>query len=126
MKVKYDTNIYDGFSFYYDDDDYAKGTVKLMYYDLIHDNPEDKGIPIKESSLGDTYHVCITVYDDETKTEKINCIFEAVFVDPLYYAKSLLPNFITTMVRKTNLSTKWFNDFLREHFTEDEIKRGLI
>lgn len=100
---------YDGFTIVPDDDDYENS--KIIFFNLNDDSKD--GIPIDNSPIGDMYHVVLFKAKSEIKDVKFDETFEAIFIDPLVYAKRLLPNFYSLFVRKTDKSGPWFEDYMK-------------
>jgi hypothetical protein len=99
---------YDGFTIIPDDENC---NPKIIYFLL--DEECRGGAPIDNSPLGDMFHVVLF-----KKKNNSECVFdetfEAIFIDPMFYAKRLLPNFYCTFIRKTDKSTPWFEEYLKE------------
>lgn len=108
---------YDGFTIVPDD---IPGNSRIIYFNLDDDSKE--GLPIENSELGDKYHVVLFKAKDDGADFDFDETFEAVFVDPMFYAKRLLPYFYCMFVRKTDKSEPWFEDYLRELFERILIK----
>lgn len=98
---------YDGFYFTpaEEDDD-----LNITFFDFKHSS--EKGYPVSNTSIGDCWHVAFfrqdgngIPYFDET--------FEAIFSDPTVYVKNLIgANLYGCIVRKTEKSQKWFEEYL--------------
>lgn len=104
---------YDGFTIVPDDDPIHS---KIVFFEL--DEESKKGTPIENSELGDMYHVVLFKGENFDFDET----FEAIFVDPVHYAKRLLPNFYCMFVRKTDKSVKWFEEYLTDLLQRVMIK----
>ena len=100
---------YDGFYIlpHRDDDD----GLKLSFFDFTDDF--EKGEKIEHTSLGDKYHVIFLTHGKDGHPE-LNDHFEAIFADPEVYVKGLLgANIYGCMVRKTEHSWKWVEEYLK-------------
>ena len=100
---------YDGFYIlpHRDDDD----GLKLSFFDFTDDF--EKGEKIEHTSLGDKYHVIFLTQGKDGHPE-LNDHFEAIFADPEVYVKGLLgANIYGCMVRKTENSWKWVEEYLK-------------
>lgn len=106
---------YDGFTIVPDDE---PGNSKIVFFNL--DDESKEGTPIENSELGDKYHVALFKLNEETFD--FDESFEAIFIDPLFYAKRLLPDFYCMFVRKTDKSVKWFDEYLTDLLQRVMIK----
>ena len=100
---------YDGFYIlpHRDDDD----GLKLSFFDFTDDF--EKGEKIEHTSLGDKYHVIFLTQGKDGHPE-LDDHFEAIFADPEVYVKGLLgANIYGCMVRKTENSWKWVEEYLK-------------
>lgn len=104
-----DTEKYDGFTIVPDDDDFEDS--KIIFFNL--DDESREGTPIDNSPMGDMYHVVLFKSKADVQDVKFDETFEAIFVDPLVYAKRLLPDFYSLFVRKTDKSGPWFEDYMK-------------
>lgn len=100
---------YDGFYILpHRDDDNG---LKLSFFDFTDDF--EKGEKIEHTSLGDKYHVIFLTQGEDGNPE-LNDHFEAIFADPEVYVKGLLgANIYGCMVRKTENSWKWVEEYLK-------------
>jgi len=105
-----DSEKYDGFTIVPDDEDFDNS--KIIFFNL--DDESKEGTPIDNSPMGDMYHVVLFKAQTETEDFKFDETFEAIFVDPLVYAKRLLPNFYSMFIRKTDKSGPWFEDYMKK------------
>lgn len=72
---------------------------------------EDMGELIEGSKLGHMYHVILFKTEDDSV--KIDDTFEAIFADPVVYAKSLPEaNIFGTFVKKREKTQAWVDVFL--------------
>lgn len=98
---------YDGFYFTpaEEDDD-----LNITFFDFNGD--VEKGNPVSNSSIGDCWHVAFFRHDKEG-VPYFDETFEAIFSDPTVYVRNLLgANVYGCIVRKTEKSNKWFDDYL--------------
>ena len=92
---------------------------KIVYFNL--NDGHEKGNPIENSELGDMYHVVYFKMNADNTDIEFDDTFEAIFIDPVYYARLLLPSFYCMIVRKTDKSVKWFEDYLK-----DLLERAIL
>lgn len=105
-----DSEKYDGFTIVPDEEDFENS--QIIFFNL--DDESKEGTPVDNSPMGDMYHVVLFKAQTETEDFKFDETFEAIFVDPLVYAKRLLPNFYSMFVRKTDRSGPWFEDYMKK------------
>ena len=75
---------------------------------------EDFGAPIEGSEAGDKYHVALFTRGEDGEFD-FDDTFEAIFSDPMVYAKGLLGSgTFGTIVRKQEKTTEWFKDYLTD------------
>lgn len=100
---------YDGFIFLpHDEDDEGLEFRFIKYKDNF-------GPPIENTSIGDKYHVAFFKRDVETGEFSFDETFEAIFADPMVYAKNLAGhNVFGTIMRKQEKTTEWFKDYLND------------
>ena len=85
--------------------------LKLSFFDFTDDF--EKGEKIEHTSLGDKYHVIFLTQGEDGNPE-LDDHFEAIFADPEVYVKGLLgANIYGCMVRKTENSWKWVEEYLK-------------
>jgi hypothetical protein len=85
--------------------------LRLSYFDFNDDF--EKGKKIDHTSLGDMYHV-VFLKQGEDGNPEFDDHFEAIFADPEVYVKGLLgANVYGCMVRKTENSWKWVEEYLK-------------
>ena len=83
------------------------------------------GTPVGSTSVGDMFHVAFFV-EDKDGLPKLDGTFEAIFGDPTTYVKGLVgSNVFGCLVRKTNKSQKWFDDYLTD-IEKSVIVRRMI
>jgi hypothetical protein len=86
--------------------------LRLSYSDFNDDF--EKGKKIDHTSLGDMYHV-VFLKQGEDGNPEFDDHFEAIFADPEVYVKGLLgANVYGCMVRKTENSWKWVEEYLKK------------
>jgi len=86
--------------------------LRLSYFDFSDDF--EKGKKIDHTSLGDMYHV-VFLKQGEDGNPEFDDHFEAIFADPEVYVKGLLgANVYGCMVRKTENSYKWVEEYLKK------------
>jgi hypothetical protein len=72
------------------------------------------GKPIDNTELGYMYHVAFFKEREEDGEIVLNDCFEAIFADPVTYARGLLGSkLFGTFIRKTEKSSDWFDDYLK-------------
>jgi hypothetical protein len=98
---------YDGFMVAPDDE----GNIDISFFDLKEEEYKG-GNPIEGTIIGEKYHVILFKRSDDNEMN-FEDSFEAIFRDPVYYAKSLLPKFYSMFLKKTDKSTEWFEDYLQ-------------
>lgn len=113
-----ETEKYDGFTIVPDGN---FDVSQIVFFEL--DDESKKGTPIENTELGDMYHVIMYRVNKEQTDIEFDDTFEAIFIDPLVYAKSLLPNFYCTIIRKTDKSVKWIEEFLTDMFNRIIISK---
>jgi hypothetical protein len=86
--------------------------LRLSFFDFNDDF--EKGKKIDHTSLGDMYHV-VFLKQGEDGNPEFDDHFEAIFADPEVYVKGLLgANVYGCMVRKTENSYKWVEEYLKK------------
>jgi len=86
--------------------------LRLSYFDFNDDF--EKGKRVDGTSLGDMYHVVFLTQGEDGNPE-LDDHFEAIFADPEVYVKGLLgANVYGCMVRKTENSYKWVEEYLKK------------
>jgi hypothetical protein len=108
----------DGFYILPADDGEEEYSLKLSYFNF----PKNfvKGKKIDGSSIGDMYHV-VLFKESEDSLPEIDATFEAIFIDPEEYIKTLIGiNVYGCFVKKTENSHKWFEKYLKK--TKDSVK----
>jgi len=86
--------------------------LRLSFFDFNDDF--EKGKRVDGTSLGDMYHV-VFLKQGEDGNPEFDDHFEAIFADPEVYVKGLLgANVYGCMVRKTENSYKWVEEYLKK------------
>jgi len=86
--------------------------LRLSFFDFNDDF--EKGKRVDGTSLGDMYHV-VFLKQGEDGNPEFDDHFEAIFADPEVYVKGLLgANVYGCMVRKTENSWKWIEEYLKK------------
>ena len=85
------------------------GVVQFHYFQI--DESGLQGETIGKNDIGEAYYVMLLKHDENGV--RIDDVFEAVFADPLVYAKGLAGmNIFGTFVKKTEDAGIWFSQFL--------------
>ena len=108
----------DGFYILPADDGEEEYSLKLSYFNF----PKNfvKGKKIDGSLIGDMYHV-VFFKESEDSLPEIDATFEAIFIDPEEYVKTLIGTHVYgCFVKKTENSHKWFEKYLKK--TKENIK----
>lgn len=101
---------FDGIFFIPDDEDDEAVSVSHFSFKDEYAN----GKPVGSTSMGDMFHVAFFV-EDEDGLPKLDGAFEAIFGDPTTYVKGLVgSNVFGCLVRKTDRSQKWFDNYLTD------------
>lgn len=100
---------YDGFIFLRDDEDEDALDFRFVKYKDVF------GPPIENTEVGDKYHVAFFKCDEETGEYSFDETFEAIFSDPMVYARNLAGlNIFGTIMRKQEKTSEWFKDYLND------------
>lgn len=98
---------YDGFYFTPHEEE---GDLNITFFDLKGDL--GNSAPVDNSKLGDCWHIAF-FRRDKNGIPHFDETFEAIFTDPEVYIKNLVgANLYGCVVRKTEKSTKWFEEYL--------------
>ena len=109
---------YDGVYFLPGDDE---SELVISYFDFKGDM--EGGVPGGGSQIGDVWQVAFFKQDEEGDPV-FDDTFEAIFACPATYISNLAgSNVYGCMVRKTDKSVKWFDDYLKRIFTNVTIKK---
>lgn len=100
---------YDGFIFLPNDEDDDALEFRFVKY------TGNFGSPIENTDIGDKYHVAFFKRDIETGEFSFDETFEAIFADPMVYARNLAGhNLFGTIMRKQEKTSEWFRDYLTD------------
>lgn len=100
---------YDVIYFLPTEDEEGNEGLKYQFCDL---KEEDVGTPIEQSSMGDKWHL-VFFSEDEEGLPRLDDNFEAILVDPATYLHGLLgAGVYGCVVRKTDKSQKWVDNYL--------------
>ena len=121
--IKFPNVYYDGLYFLpHEDEDGNEG----MKFSLFEVKDEDKGVPINGTKVGHCYHL-IFFKEGEDGYPELEDNFEAILADPLVYVQNLLGgNSYGCILRKTDKSDKWVDDYLKrvgQHSIMKKLKR---
>lgn len=109
LKHKSEMDGYDGFIFLPHDEDEDALEFRFIKY------KDNFGPPVENTEIGDKYHVAFFKRDRETGEFSFDETFEAIFADPMVYAKNLAGhNVFGTIMRKQEKTTEWFKDYLND------------
>jgi hypothetical protein len=102
---------YDGFLFLPSDEE-DEDTDSLEFRFIKYQ--QDFGAPIEGNTIGEKYHVAFFKRDDDGKFH-FDEEFEAIFADPIVYARGFIgQNLFGTMVKKKENTSKWFSEYLTD------------
>lgn len=100
---------YDGFYFLPGDDD---NELKITYFEFTGGLLEHSKKVDSQSKIGDIWHIAFFRKNEEGDPV-FDESFEAIFADPEVYVKNLTgTGLYGCVLRKTDNSVKWFNDYL--------------
>lgn len=106
---------YDGFYFTPAEHD---NELNITFFDFKSE--VEKGDPICNTSIGDCWHIAF-FRQTENGLPYFDEAFDAILSDPTVYVKNLLgANLYGCIVRKTEKSQKWFDDYL--HNAKEHVK----
>jgi hypothetical protein len=101
----------DGFYLLPGDDGEEEYSVKLSYFNFPKRYAGGK--KLDGSKIGEMYHVAFFKKTEDSLPE-LETTFEAIFIDPEEYVKTLIGlDIYGCFVKKTEYSHKWFNDYLK-------------
>jgi len=111
MKKHTEMDEYDGFLFLPSDDEDAD-TDALEFRFIKY--KQDFGVAVEGSDIGEKYHVVFFTRDDEGHFI-FDEAFEAIFSDPMTYAKGFVGhNVFGTIAKKKERTTEWFKEYLTD------------
>lgn len=95
----------------------------ISHWEFKPDSEFHGGTPLDGSEIGNCYHIAFFRKDEEGNPV-FDEHFEAIFGDPDAYIRSLSGcGLYGCMVKKTNKSAKWFEDYLNKAFASVRIKK---
>lgn len=102
---------YDVVYFLPHEDEEGNEGLKYQFCEL---KEEDLGQPVEQSSMGDKWHL-IFFKEGEDGLPMLEDNFEAILVDPATYLRGLLgARVYGCVVRKTDKSQKWVDNYLND------------
>jgi len=85
--------------------------MALSFFEFSEELGNQKKVDSK-NEIGDLWHIAFFT-KDENDNPQFNDSFEAIFSDPVAYVKNLCgTGLYGCVLRKTDKSVKWFNDYL--------------
>jgi len=102
---------YDGFLFLpSDEEEDDEDTLEFRFIKY----KQDFGPAVEGNDIGEKYHVAFFKRDEEGKFH-FDEEFEAIFSDPMTYAKGLIGyNLFGTIVKKKENTRPWFDEYLTD------------
>jgi len=95
----------------------------ISHWEFKPDSEYHGGTPLDGSEIGNCYHIAFFRKDEEGNPV-FDEHFEAIFGDPDAYIRSLTGcGLYGCMVKKTNKSAKWFEDYLNKAFASVRIQK---
>lgn len=111
MKKHTEMEQYDGFLFLPSEDE-DEETDSLEFRFIKY--KQDFGASVEGSDIGEKYHVAFFTRDEEGHFQ-FDEEFEAIFSDPMTYAKGFIGhNLFGTMVKKKERTAEWFKEYLTD------------
>lgn len=99
---------YDGLYFLPGEED---DEMSFAFFDMKEESYDRQ--PIENTLIGDKFHIAFFKQDEDGGVV-FDEHFEAIFADPMTYLQGFIGmGLYGCMVRKTESSTKWFNDYLK-------------
>lgn len=96
----------------------------LSYFDFKNEMAD--GQPIEGTKIGHKYHIAFFKKDEEGNPV-FDDAFEAILSDPEVYLKNLTgAGVFGCVIRKTEKSSKWFEDYLKKVFGHITIKKMMF
>lgn len=87
-------------------------TLGIQFFNLRGEYKDGK--PVDGSTLGDCYHIAF-FKRDANGDPAFDDAFEAIFADPTVYIENLAgAGIYGCVLRKTDKSTKWFEEYLKD------------
>jgi hypothetical protein len=104
-----------------DGEEFEVENIRLIYFNI---DEQQNMNPIEESSIGHKWHITFFDVDEETNSLKISDNFEAILIDPTVYIKNFAGmGMYGLILRKTNESKQWLNDYLTRLEESLKIKK---
>jgi hypothetical protein len=101
--------------------------LMISYWNFKDENM-NTAKPVNNTDIGNMYHVAFFKRDEKGKPI-FDDSFEAIFADPTIYVSNLAgANVYGCMVKKTEKSSEWFDDYLQKtmgHVKIRELIRSL-
>lgn len=115
---KYEKSKADGIYFLPGEED---DELVISHWEFKPESEFSGGTPVGGNEIGHMYHIAFFT-EDEIGNPVFNDHFEAVLGDPETYIKNLGGcGLYGCMVKKTNKSAKWFEDYLNKAFASVRI-----
>ena len=112
MKKHTEMEEYDGFLFLPSDREEDEDTDAIEFRFIKY--KQDFGAPVEGNDIGEKYHVAFFKRDEDGHFH-FDEEFEAIFADPMTYAKGFIGhNLFGTMVKKKERTTEWFKEYLTD------------
>jgi len=112
---------FDGIYFLPHEDEEGNEGLLISYFDFK--NEMANGMPIEGTAIGPKYHIAFFKKDDEGNPA-FDETFEAIIGDPGKYIENLTgAGIYGCVVKKTNKSQKWFDDYLTRTLGHITIKK---
>jgi hypothetical protein len=117
MKKHTEMEEYDGFLFLpSEDEDEETSAMEFRFIKY----KQDFGPAVEGNDIGEKYHVAFFKRDADGQFQ-FDEEFEAIFADPMTYAKGFIGhNLFGTMVKKKERTKEWFDEYLTD------IKKSVI
>ena len=113
--------VYDGLFFTPGEED---DSLQISFFDLKEEFAG--GEPVEGTAVGPKYHIAFFKKDEEGNPV-FDDAFEAILSDPEVYLKNLTgAGVFGCVIRKTEKSSKWFEDYLKKVFGHITIKKMMF
>ncbi len=122
--MKFHPDEYDGIFFVPDPKSESLSDLEISFF-RFKDNDYANKKPIDSTKVGYMYHVAF--FKRNEKDEVVfDGDFEAIFADPITYVKNLAgAKVFGCLVKKTEVSGKWFEDYLNRTIKHTQIKKVI-
>lgn len=118
-KLKVDVSSFDGFYFH-------PVSEEDVGFDFFQFNThEDRGEKVVENDMGDMYHIVLWS-NNEDGIPEINDQYEAILIDPVFYASRLVESHKPSygvIVKKTTKSFKFIDTYMIRF--EESVKKAI-